>query len=38
VFYGRLPIVWFYPMFMLTMPVAWIIYLCFHRMIHARRA
>lgn len=38
VFYGRLPIVWFYPVFMLTMPVAWIIYLCFHRMIHARRS
>lgn len=25
--YGRLPVVWFYPVFMLTMPVAWLIYL-----------
>lgn len=25
--YGRLPVVWFYPVFMLTVPVAWLIYL-----------
>lgn len=25
--YGRLPAVWFYPVFMLAMPVAWLIYL-----------
>lgn len=25
--YGRLPVVWFYPVLMLTMPVAWLIYL-----------
>ena len=25
--YGRLPVVWFYPVFMLAMPVAWLIYL-----------
>lgn len=25
--YGHLPAVWFYPVFMLAMPVAWLIYL-----------
>ena len=25
--YGRLSAVWFYPVFMLAMPVAWLIYL-----------
>lgn len=30
--YGRLPVVWFYPVFMLTVPVAWLIYwLCVRR-------
>lgn len=30
--YGRLPVVWFYPVFMLTVPVAWLIYwLCVKR-------
>lgn len=37
VFYGHLPIAWFYPMFMLTMPLAWLIYLCFHHIIHPTR-
>ena len=30
--YGRLPVVWFYPVFILTVPVAWLIYwLCVRR-------
>ena len=34
VFYGHLPIAWFYPLFMLALPVSWLIYLSFHRLIH----
>lgn len=34
-FYSHMPIAWFYPMFMLTMPAAWIIYLAFARIIHS---
>ncbi|WP_137656831.1 MFS transporter [Bifidobacterium moukalabense] len=34
VFYGHMPIGWFYPAFMLTMPIAWIIYLAFSHVIH----
>lgn len=34
--YGGLPIAWFYPLFMITMPVAWIIYLSTARFV-ARR-
>ena len=33
IFYGRMPISWLYPAFMLTMPLAWIIYLTFARTI-----
>ncbi|WP_065467544.1 MFS transporter [Bifidobacterium dentium] len=35
IFYGHMPISWFYPAFMLTMPLAWIIYLMFARIIHS---
>ena len=35
-FYGSLPITWFYPLFIVTMPVAWIIYLSTARFV-ARR-
>ena len=35
IFYGHMPISWFYPAFMLTMPLAWIIYLVFARIIHS---
>ena len=35
-FYGSLPIAWFYPLFIVTMPVAWIIYLSTARFV-ARR-
>lgn len=38
VFYGHLPIAWFYPMFMLSMPMAWLIYLSFRRVIHSKNA
>ncbi|PAU69026.1 major facilitator transporter [Bifidobacterium criceti] len=31
--YGGLPITWFYPALLATMPLAWAIYLPFHRMI-----
>ncbi len=34
VLYGHLPIAWFYPLFMLALPVSWLIYLSFHRLIH----
>jgi MFS family permease len=34
-FYSHMPIAWFYPMFMLTMPAAWIIYLAFAKIIHS---
>ena len=37
IFYGHLPISWFYPVFMLTMPLAWIIYLAFMRTIDGGR-
>ena len=35
-FYGSLPIAWFYPLFMITMPLAWIIHLSTARFV-ARR-
>ena len=35
-FYGSLPITWFYPLFIIAMPVAWIIYLSTARFV-ARR-
>ena len=35
VFYGHLPIAWFYPMFMLAMPVAWLIYVSFRNIIYS---
>jgi len=38
VLYGHLPIAWFYPMFMLTMPAAWLIYLLFRDIIHSKHA
>jgi MFS family permease len=38
VFYGHLPIAWFYPMFMLSMPMAWLIYLSFRRVIYSKNA
>lgn len=36
VFYEHLPIAWFYPVFMVTIPLAWAVYAGFARMIHAR--
>ena len=36
VFYGHLPIAWFYPVFMVTIPLAWIVYASFAHMIHGR--
>ncbi|WP_276860489.1 MFS transporter [Bifidobacterium merycicum] len=35
--YGHLPIAWFYPVFMVVVPIAWVIYLWFAHMIHGRR-
>ena len=37
VVYGHLPIAWFYPVFAVVVPVAWVIYLGFAHMIHGRR-
>lgn len=37
VVYGHLPIAWFYPVFMVMVPIAWVIYLWFAHMIHGRR-
>lgn len=34
--YGGLPIIWFYPALLLTMPVAWTVYAFAHRTIQAR--
>ena len=36
-FYGSLPITWFYPLFIIAMPVAWIIYLSTARFVARRR-
>ena len=36
VFYEHLPIAWFYPVFMVTIPLAWAVYAGFARMIHSR--
>ena len=36
VFYGHLPIAWFYPVFIVVVPLAWIVYLSFAHMIHGR--
>lgn len=36
VFYEHLPIAWFYPVFMVTIPLAWAVYAGFARMIHGR--
>lgn len=33
--YGGLPIIWFYPALLLTMPVAWIVYAFAHRTIQS---
>lgn len=34
--YGHVDAMLFYPLFMVTMPLAWLVYLCFARHIHAR--
>lgn len=35
--YGGLPISWFYPALLVTMPLAWAVYIPFHRMHGARK-
>ncbi len=35
--YGGLPIGWFYPALLVSMPLAWAVYIPFHRMHSARK-